>query len=303
MTKDDDDMDDPKGADASDDSPPASSGAAAVVLPFATAIAALALGAVLGGVIGWVSKPAEVVQVEVPRSLTADEMNTACAPTVETKVAELTEAQNKIAFLEKEVADRESRVRELQSGAAKPAAPGGPSASAQLAQAKKDLAEALSQLEVARQEKEQLVAELTQTKEQLVKTEEALVVQTKSTERAKEDALVNKWYRFVNDAQLEVCEKGSRKKLGNCREIVSASLLTNANRDKFAHCVRSGQAVPSVRELEKDEGVPAYAELMNVEEKDLKGWHILFCDPSLPERSDGFLNETPLPGGVTASRN
>ena len=53
------------------------------------------------------------------------------------------------------------------------------------------------------------------------RAEEALEVQVQRTERAKEDALVNKWYRFLNDAQLSICERGNRKKLGQCRETVT----------------------------------------------------------------------------------
>src|SRR5262245_51447945 len=75
-------------------------GMMAMVLPFATALAALALGAVLGVVIGWSLKPGETVETKVPRDLTAAELAAACAPQLETKVGELEEAQNKVAFLE-----------------------------------------------------------------------------------------------------------------------------------------------------------------------------------------------------------
>ena len=172
---------------------------------------------------------------------------------------------------------------------------------AELAQAKKDLAEARAELEIAHQEKEQLVVELTQTKEQLSKTQEALVDQKEQTTRAKEDALVNKWYRFMNDAQLNICEKGNRKKLGNCREAVEASMMTNVRRDKFAHCVRSGQAVPTVRELQKGESLPDFSEMIDEEVKQTKGWYVLFCDPTLPEKTDGFLNEEHLPQTAAAT--
>src|SRR5215475_3213316 len=90
-------------------------GFVAMILPFATAIAALALGAVLGFVIGWVARPSEQVEVTVPRELTAAELATACAPVMEDKVGELESAQNKVAFLEKEVSDRDARVKELEA--------------------------------------------------------------------------------------------------------------------------------------------------------------------------------------------
>jgi len=277
-----------------------------MILPFATAIAALALGAVLGFVIGWVARPSEQVEVKVPRELSAAELAEACAPSLEDKVGALETAQNKIVFLEKEVSDRETRVKELEAQPQpKPttggATGGGGKIAAELAQAKKDLAEARSELEIAHQEKEQLVVELTQTKEQLSKTQEALVDQKEQTTRAKEDALVNKWYRFMNDTQLNICEKGNRKKLGNCREAVEASMMTNVRRDKFAHCVRSGQAVPTVRELQKGESLPDFSEMIDEEVKQTKGWYVLFCDPTLPEKTDGFLNEEHLPQTAAAT--
>lgn len=269
-------------------------GVVAMVLPFATAIAALALGAVLGLVIGWIVKPSEQIEVKVPRDLDAAELLAACAPSLETKVSELEEAQGKVAFLEKEVGDREVRVKELEDEM-KRRNDRGRNIVAELEQAKRDLEEAMVQLDIARQEKEQLVVELTQTKEQLAKTEVALVEQKGMTERAKEDALVNKWYRFNSEAQLEVCEKGNRKKLGNCREVLQGTLMNNVRRDKFAHCVRSGQAVPTVRELQKGESLPDFSEMIDEEQKQTKGWYVLFCDPTLPEKPDGFLEEEHIP--------
>jgi hypothetical protein len=283
---------------------PGATGMVAMVLPFATALAALALGAILGGVIGYIAKQGERVEVKVPRDLTAAELAEACAPELETKVTELEAAQNKVAFLEKEVTDRETRVKELEEELKrrpepKPAA-GGTGVSKELAQARKDLEEARAELAIAHAEKEALVVELTATKEQLAKTEQALTEQVEKTETAKEDALVNKWYRFVSDSQLELCEKGSRKKLGNCREVLQGTLMTNTRRDKFAHCVRSGQAVPTVRELQKEETLPDFAEMIDEEQKQTKGWYVMFCDPTLPERNDGFLGEEHLPSTASA---
>jgi hypothetical protein len=145
------------------------------------------------------------------------------------------------------------------------------------------------------------VVELTQTKQQLAKTEEALVDQKEETTRAKEDALVNKWYRFINEAQLSICEKGNRKKLGACRETVENTLMNNVRRDKFAHCVRSAQASPTVRELAKGESLPDFSEMIDEEAKQTKGWYVLFCDPTLPEKTDGFLNEDHLPQTAAAT--
>jgi len=89
--------------DEDDDYVPGGTPIVAMVLPFATAIAALALGAVLGIMIGWVIKPAEKVEISVPRDLTAAELAQACAPTVNETVNELEKAQTKVQKLQTEV--------------------------------------------------------------------------------------------------------------------------------------------------------------------------------------------------------
>jgi len=267
----------------------------AMVLPFATAIAALALGAVLGTAIGWVIKPAEKVEVRVPRDLTAAELAEACAPQVSETVDELEKAQSRVKELEQEVDSRQARVEELEAKQRKPSGGGGRNLAAELAQAKRDLEEAREQLEVAEAEKARLVVELTQTKQQLAETEEELEDQKVKTEQAKEDALTNKWYRFLNDAQLEICERGNRKKMGRCRETVEENLMTPERRDKFAHCVRSGQATPTVHELEKKATLPDFSEMINDDARQTRDWYVLFCDPTLPEKEEGFLDEEHLP--------
>jgi hypothetical protein len=268
----------------------------AMVLPFATAIAALALGAVLGIGIGWVIKPAQRVEVPVPRDLTAAELAQACAPQVNETVNELEKAQGKVKSLQSEVDARSARVAELEAQVAKkPTGGGGGNMARELAQAKADLLEAREQLKIAEEEKERLVVELTQTKEELAATQVALEEQVEKTEVAKEDALANKWYRFLNDGQLEVCEKGNRKKLGQCRETVEAGLASGTRRDRFAHCVRSGQARPSVHELDKKAVLPDFAEMIDEDQKQTKGWYVLWCDPTLPEIEEGMPTDK-LPG-------
>ena len=252
------------------------------------------VGALAGAAIAWVAKTPDTVQTEVVRALSDAEITEICGDAVEMASGQLEEAQGKVQFLENEVVARSAQVAELENEMAA-RSERGRELVAELQRAKADLSEALEQLEIAKAEKEALVAELTETKEKLVETEDALVAQKADTTRAKEDALVNKWYRFVHSAQLSVCEKGTRKKMEACREVVQASLVTDERRDRFAHCVRSGQAVPMVQEIDKNEAMPTFAQMVNDAEKSTKDWLVVFCDPTLPENTDGFLNEEPLP--------
>ena len=64
-------------------------GVGMTLLPFATAIGALLAGSIAGGVIAWVAKPPERLEVPVPRELTLKEIETMCAPQVVEKAEEL----------------------------------------------------------------------------------------------------------------------------------------------------------------------------------------------------------------------
>ena len=64
-----DEVDDEVGSDVEEDS---------AVVPSATALAALALGAVLGALTMWVALPANEIEVTVPRDLTPAELEAAC---------------------------------------------------------------------------------------------------------------------------------------------------------------------------------------------------------------------------------
>ncbi len=267
---------------------------AAAVLPFATALASLALGAVLGFAIAWIAKPAHTVEVPVPRNLTPAELEAACAPAIADTARDLEEAHEKVRTLTSTVATKEAKVAELEAEMAR-RAERGRALVAELERAKAELAEVKQQLEEAVAEKERLYEELTVTTAKLEATEVALEEQKRKTERAQEDALTNKWYRFINDAQLEICERGNRKKLGRCRETVQEKLMVPEIRDKFAHCVRSRQATPMVREIERGSSLPEFAQWIDQEDKITKDWYIDLCDPTLPEAEDGFWDEEHLP--------
>ena len=86
---------------------------------------------------------------------------------------------------------------------------------------------------------------------------------------------------FAKDAQIAICEKGNRKALGKCRETVQEKV--RKYRVEFETCVRSGQAEPSLREADKGDELPEFAQWLDQDDKVTKGWYILLCDPSLPE--------------------
>ena len=230
--------------------------------------------------------------VEIPRAPTDAELEAACSPAVAAVNDELGAAQTKVAALEREKAVQERQVKDLEARIEK-GAEAGQQLRAELARVKAELAETQEQLRIANEEKAQLLVELTQTQEELEATQVELVKTQGERDEAREDALFNRWQDFLHTSQLEICEKGSRKKLGNCRDDVMASLA--ADEARFAHCIRSGQAEPAVHELAKNAGLPQYAEMMNEDAKTLKGWYVEFCDPTLPEIDGAPLAEGRLP--------
>jgi Skp family chaperone for outer membrane proteins len=266
-------------------------GVVSVLLPFATAGGALAVGILVGGIIAWLIKPA--VEVEVPRDLTKNEIDAICAPAVDEKQQALDAAADKVEVLTADVQEREAKLQDLEAEMTR-RSERGRAMHRELEAAKAELEQVKMELAIALEEKHQLEVELTATVAQLEETEEKLDHQVTLTERAKEDALTNKWHRFLNDAQLEVCEKGNRKRLGQCRETVLAKLTASDVRDKFAHCVRSAQATPTVHEVGRDESLPDYSQYLDQNERVVKDWYVLLCDPTLPE-ADGFTNEEHLP--------
>ncbi len=266
-----------------------------VLLPFGTALVSMVLGAGVGAGITYLV----VAPGPVPPP-TVTEVAALCAPDLAAKQAEVDEATDEVARLGTEVNLREVRVAELEAEMAR-RADRGRAVARELDQARAELARVREELAVAVVEQTRLAAELDVTVARLAETEIQLTEQTRLTGLAEDDALTNRWFRFVNDAQLEICEKGGRKKLGKCRETVTAKVGNDRVRSDFEACVRSGAATPHVAERERDAGLPRFARAIDDADRVTEGWFVAFCDPSLPE-ADGpaFGSVAPPVGSIAA---
>lgn len=257
---------------------------AAFVLPLVTALIALGVGGLFGTIITRVLTP-EPVPIEVARDLTAAELAEVCKPLVADALAKLDAADEKVKGLEDQVSDKQNRVKSLEAEMKK-RGQRGKAIMKELKAARVELTQLREELAVAVEEKAELTAELKVTVEKLEETEETLKVTKNKLEVAKKDVLKNRWIGFVQDGMLQICEKGNRKKMGKCRETVTAAFTPEMG-DKFRHCIKSGQAVPSVIEVEKkQQGLPAYSEWLGQSNRVTKGWYVMFCDPTLPEAAD-----------------
>jgi hypothetical protein len=270
MTREDDDLDE---LDLDDDEESPGGGLAAIVLPFGTALVALAVGALVGGVIVGLM-PRKATLVEVSKDLTNEEIDALCAPKVAEAADDLEAATEKVRTLEAQIDSKERQVETLEREMARRATTGEEMV-AQLEAARSELFTLEARLEKAIDEKEELMV-------LLKKTEVALEEQVVKTELATEEGFIFKWRSFVGLAQLQICEKGARRKMGRCRETVAAALETSV-RSGFEACLESGQEIPSLAEAEKGEDLPAFGQWIDQEHRQTRGWYIRMCDPTLPE--------------------
>lgn len=240
--------------------------------------AALLIGMIGGGVtgaaIGWIAKPA--AEVLVPRDLTAEELASACAqPDVNDPDDPLRVAQGRVAELERGVAEAEGKVRDLERKVA-----AGKAVEKELAAARQTVEQQKAALAAAVQEKEELLGKLSEVSNELAATAAAL-------EEAREEVVAGRWTEFLTGAVQEICDRGNRKKLGDCRSVVQETLGTPARAERFTHCLRSGQAAPALREWEENAKLPPFSEPLDDSRKEVRGWIVIFCDPTLPELGAG----------------
>jgi hypothetical protein len=193
-----------------------------------------------------------------------------CQPLEGSEKQMLDEAQTKVESLKTEIQAKEVEVARLEKKAKENVV-----LKKELDAKKAELVDLRSKLEVAEKEKADLEQKL------------QVAVQETSAARSERDmargeTIDVKWNEFKAQAALAICEKGNRKKLGNCREAVAAT-MTPERETRFRECISKKQAVPQLRELEKDQKLPTFAEWLNKDSKFTKGWYVLFCDPTLPE--------------------
>jgi predicted nucleic acid-binding Zn-ribbon protein len=274
--------------DDHDDLPPRRSGALAFALPLITAVAALAVGGAVGGLgvlAWWRATPPQVETVTQLRDLTDAELESMCNPFLTDTLSVLTEAQSKVVDLEDRVKAKEARIAELEEQQ-KRGAVAGQRVRAELEAARAELATLREQLATAVAEKDAALVELEKTVETLRQTEVKLEETETKLGVAENDVVSSRWRAFTQEAQLEICERGGRRKMGKCRESVDAALGPELER-AYRHCLRSGQAVPGLREASRDlTGLPDHARWLNEDDRVVKGWYIVLCDPTLPEAAD-----------------
>lgn len=252
------------------------------------AVAGLVIGAICGGIVGYAvhaftSKPQIIEQEKVVTEEISDEaLAKLCEELTVDEREKVMGAQRKVEDLEVMLAEKEALLAEMKAADEKD--------EERRKAAAKQWKAMEAEIEQLRAERDAAVQERDQLKEEL---QETLVELDRQIKRAdtfkakakhyKKKSTENGWQAFEASAKVEICDKGSRKRHEKCHEAVETA-FGPAVREKYTTCVDSYQATPVLRQREKDEALPAFAEMLPDDNKfTKKGWYIIYCDPTLPE--------------------
>jgi hypothetical protein len=230
------------------------------------------------------------------RQMSEEELLKICADLVEDGQTKAMKAQQNVVDLQTELETREEELRALKAEDIKDesrkaaAVKKWKAMEAELETLRTGLAAAEAERDVLRDDLKQTLVQLDQQiAETKVFKQKAKVYRAKAIQY-KTESTENMWKNFNNEAKVEICDRGTRKRHANCHESVDAAFSPSI-RKKFEECVDTYQAVPVLKQLEKKEKMPHMGQNLPDDNKfTKKGWVIIWCDPSLPEAGDSLLS-------------
>ena len=233
--------------------------------------------------------------VEVPE-LTEEQLLKLCEELVEDGQTKAMKAQARVESLQNDLAAKEEELARLKAEDIKDekrraaAARKWREMEAELETLRTELTEAETERDTLRTELKETLVQLDKQIAETKKFKKKAKVYRAKAIQYKTESTENLWKSFGAEAKVEICDRGSRKRHEKCHSAVE-SALTPAIRRKFEECVDTYQAVPVLRQLEKNEALPNLAqELPNDNKFTKKGWVIIWCDPTLPEAGDKILS-------------
>lgn len=257
-------------------------------LPLPAVVVAVLAASALGCVLGFAARtltapPPPRPQPQVIRQeLTAEELAELCEPEFKDERQSLIEAQTKVKSLETELDSKRQELAQLKADAEKA------SANREVAikrwkEKEKEIEDLKAQLATAKTERDDIMVELQATIKELKTEISARKEAEAKAEYFKSESVEASWGGFVSTAKVDICDRGTRRRHDKCHEAVEAA-MTPAIKERYAVCVNSFQAMPVLKQLEKKETLPSFAERLPDDNKFTDGgWYILFCDPTLPE--------------------
>ncbi|MCA9687512.1 MAG: hypothetical protein KC457_35450, partial [Myxococcales bacterium] len=224
------------------------------------AIAGLVIGALAGGIVGWIahSTTAEprIVETEkvVQEDLSPEALAKMCEELNPDDRTRLLDSQSRVEELEKQLAEREAALAELKTQnetdetRRKAAAKKWKEMEAEIEQLK-------AERDAAVQERDELRTELKQTLVELDRQIRRAETFKAKAKEFKKKSTENDWAAFLAQAKVELCDKGTRKRHEKCHEAVEEALNV-AIQDKFETCIDGYQARPVLAQAEKGETLP-----------------------------------------------
>ena len=232
-----------------------------------------------------VKQPPEVIKA----GLTPEEMALLCVEQVQPETERARAAQQRVMDLEKDIAAKEAELAQMKAQDEK-------DETRRKAAAKKwkameeELNGLRTQLSQAEAERDEIKVRLEETVRDLRRQEQETQKFKEMAKEYKDESIDNKWGGFTAEAKVEICDRGTRNRHEKCHEAVDAAIAPF--QERYKACVNSRQAVPILRQLEKKEPLPAFAERLPEDNKfTKKDWIIIFCDPSLPQSVNTELDD------------
>jgi len=230
---------------------------------------------------------ANVPTEEIQPQMTEEELSQLCAKNVEEHKENVLDLQKKVRGLQGTLKEKETELEELRKEQKK-------KPSSQTSKRQEELESELAtlriQLAATEQERDSLRTELKQTLKKLDKQIRETKKYKAKAKKYKRQSVENLWKAFVADAKVQACDRGSRKRHEKCWAEFNQTLSNESNhRQRFMTCVNTYQAVPVLRKAKLFERLPSFATWLSGEKnrgKFIKGWYILFCDPSLPTNTE-----------------
>lgn len=266
------------------------------------AFAALAIGTVVGAVVGYiahaiVAEPALVIPppAVIKEEISEEDLLALCAELTDDEKTKVLQAHERVKTLQAELDAREAELTDLKKAAAGDEKRR-KAAAKKWRQMEDEIASLRVQLASAEQERDELRVELKATLKDLDKQIKETQKFKKKAKMYQEKSTANLWSAFLNDGKVQICDRGTRKRHAKCHDSVE-SAFDSRLKAKFTTCVDTYQAVPVLKQAEKGAGLPRFAEALPDDNKfTKKGWYIIFCDPTLPERRDEDLDGVQSPG-------
>lgn len=262
-----------------------------------TAIVAIPAGYAIGAIVVVGTREPLRETVEVRTVPTDDELLARCEALIpegtherlKQAVAEvsrlegqLVEKERELALIEQSRVDNEAARKELET-------------KRRMLQAEvKELRRALTKVAV---ERDELLVELKETVEALDAQVEETERQRTEKERWRQVSTDEAWSRFVAESKIALCDRGTRKRQDRCESHLEA-FFGRALEERFQNCLLTGQATPTLGQLEDPDARLPPAAVAVPEDRSIpgRGYYVVLCDQDLPESTtDGVVVERDEP--------